>query len=67
MPKPVALPLVIAGVRIWTPMPAGTGGNVVAMPGARPAASAPEVIGDPATPLPAVSYRMMPAGLLPRR
>jgi hypothetical protein len=52
----VALPVVIAGVSIWTPMPAGSGARVVAMPGA------PQM--DPrsvqAQALPVVLYRVMP-------
>jgi hypothetical protein len=52
----VAMPVVIAGVSIWTPMPAGFGAKVVAMPGA------PE--SDPrsvqAQSLPVVLYKVMP-------
>jgi hypothetical protein len=67
MQRPAALPLVIAGVRIWTPMPAGTGGNVVEMPGTQLPPPAPGLLRCTATPLPAVSYRVLPAGLLPKR
>jgi Transglycosylase SLT domain len=54
---PPTIPLVIAGVQIWTPMPAGSGATTVAMPGS------PET--DPGqaqstAPLPVVSYRVMP-------
>jgi hypothetical protein len=63
-PPPVAMPLVIAGVRIWTPMPVGDAARVVAMPPAPDAArvtvtrseAAPFQIG----PLPVVTYRVMP-------
>jgi hypothetical protein len=60
---PVANPVLIAGVRIWTPMPPGTAATVVAMPGvAMPVPGrAASVVG-----LPVVSYRM-PAGIIPRR
>jgi hypothetical protein len=60
-PEPVAMPVVIAGVRIWTPMPAGSAANVVAMPGTLAAAPAE---GLPAQ-LPVVSYRRMPPGIVP--
>jgi hypothetical protein len=64
-PAPVAMPLVIiAGVRIWTPMPAGDGARVVAMP---PPANDPSAMTVTPTalpyqigPLPVVSYRVMP-------
>jgi hypothetical protein len=67
--KPVAMPVVIAGVRIWSPMPAGTAAAVVAMPGSPAAvpshARMPGPAGPDSAPLPAVSYRVMPAGVIP--
>jgi Transglycosylase SLT domain len=61
-PKPMAMPVVIAGVQIWTPMPAGSGAITVAMP--RPVeASRDSDVQVPPTdlpPLPVVSYRVMP-------
>lgn len=59
--RPVAMPEVIAGVQIWTPVPIGTAATVVAMPGSRAAEPAP-TRGDVA-PLPVVSYRVMPIGV----
>ncbi len=66
-PEPVALPQVIAGVRIWTPMPRGTGAEVVAMPGTPVSAAAAVASAAAPAALPAVTYRAMPAGLLPDR
>ena len=64
---PVAMPVVIAGVQVWTPMPAGTAADVVAMPGTPPADPPRAPMGGPAAgstaSLPAVSYRVMPAGV----
>jgi hypothetical protein len=60
-PKPIAIPTVIAGVAVWTPMPAGTGAAVVAMPGIASPEQAPQPPPRMATsPLPVVSYRVMP-------
>ena len=58
--RPATLPMVMAGVQIWTPMPAGTAANVVAMQGSPAAVPVRESSG---TPLPVVSYRVMPAEL----
>jgi hypothetical protein len=80
-PTPAAMPVVMAGVRIWTPLPAGTAATVVAMPGTpgpySPGGDAP---GDASgasisrasgaaysVPLPVVSYRAWPLGVTPRR
>jgi transglycosylase-like protein with SLT domain len=66
-PRPVAMPVVIAGVQVWTPMPRGTGAEVVAMPGA-PVADPSQAVVRAVTPaLPVVSYRVMPAGLVAGR
>jgi hypothetical protein len=58
-PLPLPIPMVVAGVRIWTPMPAGRGARVVAMP------PSPTIAGQPTMaeltgPLPAVTYHVMP-------
>jgi hypothetical protein len=64
-PKPVAMPIVIAGVRVWTPVPIGTAASVVAMPSPPypdpPLAAAAAAM----APLPVVSYRIRPAGIVP--
>jgi hypothetical protein len=60
---PVAMPLVIAGVQIWTPMPVGTAAGVVAMPPADPSLVPVRAAATPQYqmgPLPVVSYRVMP-------
>jgi hypothetical protein len=67
-----AVPLIVAGVRIWTPAPVGDGARVVAMPPppAEPARSpTTTATASPASaqPLPTVSYRLMPPGVMPRR
>lgn len=54
--RPVALPVVIAGVQIWTPMPAGSGARVVVMP----SAPQPDSRQMQAQALPVVLYRVMP-------
>ena len=59
--RPIAMPLVYAGVQVWSPMPVGTGAAIVPMPGA-PVADPPVRPTMPA--LPVVSYRVMPPGLL---
>ena len=65
-PKPAAIPALIAGVQVWTPMPAGNGAFVVAMPvpASQPTAAsdAPRetLTAAPILPLPVVSYRIMP-------
>jgi hypothetical protein len=59
--EPDPIPVVMAGVQVWTPMPAGTGAMVVAMP--PPAGwEAPRetLMSAPMPPLPMVSYRVMP-------
>jgi hypothetical protein len=62
--RPLAMPQVIAGIQIWTPMPFGTASGVVAMPGS-PSSQPPNApMAADAAPLPVVSYRVMPAGLL---
>jgi Transglycosylase SLT domain len=63
-PRQVAMPMVIAGVQIWTPMQAGTAAGVVVMPGTEPASAQ---VGGDGMPLPAVSYRKLPPGITPRR
>jgi hypothetical protein len=60
--RPVAMPVVIAGIRIWTPMPFGTASGVVAMPGS-PAPEPPGTAVGAAQPLPVVSYHVLPPGL----
>jgi hypothetical protein len=60
-PEPAAMPVVIAGVRIWSPMPAGSAANVVAMPATQ---ASPPAAGLPAQ-LPVVSYRRMPPAVMP--
>jgi hypothetical protein len=62
-PRPVALPMVIAGVRIWTPMPIGTAPGVVAMPGSPAAIPSHAPSGGGVAPLPVVSYRVMPSDI----
>jgi hypothetical protein len=64
---PVANPALIAGVRIWTPMPPGAAATVVAMPGvAMPGSTTPVPnLAISASSLPVISYRM-PAGMIPR-
>ena len=58
--KPRPIPLVIAGVQIWTPMPAGTGATVVAMPGSPAPDPSPRSAAAAMPPLPVVSYHVMP-------
>ncbi len=60
--RPIALPVVIAGVQIWTPMPLGTAAGVVAMPGSS-AYQQPRTTVDATRALPVVLYHVMPAGL----
>lgn len=58
--RPMAMPVVIAGVQIWTPMPFGSAASVVAMPGS-PAPAAPGTpVAAAMPPLPVVTYRVMP-------
>jgi len=61
--RPITMPMVIAGVQVWTPMPVGGAAGVVAMP----ESPTPEPSRAPPrggiAPLPAVSYRVMPAGV----
>ena len=64
MPKPVAMPVVIAGVQIWTPMPRGTAAEVVVMPGSPTPDPSRVTPAGTTAPLPVVSYRVMPVGLL---
>jgi hypothetical protein len=59
--SPVAMPMVIAGVQIWTPMPFGKAASVVAMPGVvqvTDPSSTPVATAMPA--LPIVTYRVRP-------
>ena len=60
--RPIAMPLVIAGVQIWTPMPFGTASGVVAMPGS-PAPEQPRTASGANQALPIVLYQAMPPGL----
>jgi hypothetical protein len=62
-PHPAAMPIVIAGVRIWTRMPIGTAPGVVVMPGSPAAIPSHSPSGDGVAPLPVVSYRVMPADI----
>jgi hypothetical protein len=62
--RPTAIPEVIAGVRVWTPMPFGTASGVVAMPGSESAEPSGTPTDGAAPPLPVVSYHVMPAGFL---
>jgi hypothetical protein len=64
--RPIAMPVVIAGVQVWTPMPAGTAAGVVTMPGS-PASDLSRAQAGNTAPLPVVSYRMLPASLISRR
>jgi hypothetical protein len=64
--RPIAMPMVIAGVQIWTPMPFGTASGVVVMPGSSVLEQPRAPIGA-AAPLPAVLYHAMPAGVRPGR
>jgi hypothetical protein len=57
------IPQIMAGVQVWTPMPAGTGARIVTMP--PPSMLPPTGLEAPrmtltAAPLPVVSYRVMP-------
>ncbi len=64
--RPIAMPMIIAGVQIWTPMPLGTASGVVVMPGTpSPEPHSGQEHAAPA--LPAVVYRALPPGLLPAR
>jgi hypothetical protein len=62
--RPIAMPMVIAGVQIWTPMPLGTASDVVAMPGS-PGLEQPRAVNDAAAPLPVVLYHALPPGMRP--
>lgn len=64
--RPIAIPTVIAGVQIWTPMPFGTASGVVAMPGSTALQQSHVANGAP-MPLPVVLYQAMPPGLLAAR
>jgi hypothetical protein len=57
---PMAMPVVIAGVQIWTPMPFGTAASVVAMPGSSAQAAPGASVVATMPPLPVVTYRVMP-------
>ncbi len=59
--RPITLPIVVAGVQIWTPMPRGTAAGVVAMPGS-PALDQPHAANGP---LPVVLYHTLPSGMRP--
>jgi Transglycosylase SLT domain len=61
-PAPVAMPVVYAGVAVWSPVSPGAAGESVAMPGA-PTPVSPHPFQQA---LPAVSYHM-PKDLIPRR
>jgi hypothetical protein len=62
--KPLPIPMIIAGVAIWTPMPAGTAPKIVAMPGTPATVVPPDTaVAEMAASLPAlpvVTYRVMP-------
>ena len=59
-PRTVAMPVVIAGVQIWSPMPFGTAASVVAMPGS-PSPNSPNTpVATAMPPLPVVTYRVRP-------
>jgi hypothetical protein len=64
--RPIAMPTVIAGVQIWTPMPFGTASGVIAVPGSA-AAEPSRTPNTPTHPMPAVLYHAMPPGLLPAK
>jgi hypothetical protein len=64
--RPVTMPMVIAGVQIWTPMPLGTASGVVAMPGS-PATEQPHATNGASHPLPVVLYHALPPGVRPVR
>jgi hypothetical protein len=64
--RPIAMPMVIAGIQIWTPMPFGTASSVVAMPGSS-AVDHPQAQNRDTLALPAVLYHTLPPGLLPAR
>jgi hypothetical protein len=66
-PNHVAIPAVIAGVQIWTPMPPGTAATVVAMPGPPAEEQARAPVADGAATLPTVSYKSLPKELTRRR
>ncbi len=65
--RSTAMPVVMAGVQVWMPMPAGSAATVVAMPGSVPAQTTAAVAGSAAALLPGVTYHALPAGLTPRR
>ena len=56
---PQPIPVVIAGVRVWTPAQAGTAPMIVAMPGA-PGTEGNPPVENTAAALPLVSYRVIP-------
>jgi transglycosylase-like protein with SLT domain len=60
--RPIAVPLVVAGVQIWTPMPFGTAAGVVAMPGS-PAPEQPRPVAGATQTLPMVLYQAVPPAL----
>ena len=60
--RPIAVPLVIAGVQIWTPMPVGTAAGVVAMPGS-PAPEQSRTVTGATQALPVVLYQAVPPAL----
>jgi len=64
--RPIAEPMVIAGVQIWTPMPIGTASGVVAMPGSA-VLEQPQAASGASQMLPMVMYNAMPPGLRPVR
>lgn len=64
--RPIAMPMVIAGIQIWTPMPFGTASGVVVMPGSSALEQPRAPIGAAAA-LPVVLYHAMPPGVRPER
>jgi len=64
--RPITMPMVIAGVQIWTPMPLGTAAGVVAMPGSL-ALEQPHAANGANQPLPVVLYHTLPPGVRPAR
>jgi len=64
--RSITMPMVIAGVQIWTPMPLGTAAGVVAMPGS-PALEQTHAANGASQPLPVVLYHALPPGLRPAR
>jgi hypothetical protein len=53
--KPVTMPMVFAGVQVWSPMPVGMGASIVTMP--PPSTQDPSLV---MAPLPVVTYKVMP-------